>query len=155
MKRNIQIIGVPIDLGQNKSGVDMGPAALRYAGLNPHLAALGHAVRDIGNIAVPIRETVADEADQHFLPSIAGTGRAVYQAARLALRQTHHLIVSQGAPHAAQRTRYTDHLPRRSTFLIAKQHAFVYRYQSETRIRIGAHKENLFHEHRSCRHRSL
>lgn len=98
MNSCIEIIGVPIDLGQNKSGVDMGPAALRYAGLTAHLAELGHTVRDSGNIIVPLRETVADEAEQHYLPSIAGTCRAVYQAGRLA-REAGEIPLFIGGDH--------------------------------------------------------
>lgn len=87
MERIIRIIGVPIDLGQSKRGVDMGPSALRYAGLAENLTALGYQLRDSGNIAVPIRETVADEQRQHFLPSICFTCRSVYEAARQAVAQ--------------------------------------------------------------------
>ena len=82
MSRDIRIIGVPIDLGQSKRGVDMGPAALRYAGLADQLAALGHRVIDAGNIAVPVRETVTAEANQFYLPTIAAVCREVYAAAR-------------------------------------------------------------------------
>jgi arginase len=85
MRRDIRIIGVPIDLGQSQRGVDMGPSALRYAGLAEKLAALGHRVVDAGNIAVPVRETVAVEAAQHYLPSIASVCREVYAAARQAV----------------------------------------------------------------------
>lgn len=85
MSRAIRIVGVPIDLGQNKRGVDMGPAALRYAGLADRLTALGHSVVDSGNIAVAVRETVADEAAQHYLPSIAAACRLTYEAARAAV----------------------------------------------------------------------
>ncbi|TLM68443.1 MAG: arginase [Deltaproteobacteria bacterium] len=85
MSRDIRIIGVPIDLGQSKRGVDMGPAALRYAGLADKLAALGHRVVDAGNLDVPVRETVVAEAAQHYLPAIAGVCRAVYAAAREAV----------------------------------------------------------------------
>jgi arginase len=60
---------------------------MRYAGLTDHLVSLGYTVLDSGNIAVPIRETVADEAAQHYLPSICSTCRAVYQAGRLAREQ--------------------------------------------------------------------
>ncbi len=52
-KRNIRIIGVPMDLGQSRRGVDMGPSAVRYAGLQGRLERLGHKVHDQGNIAVP------------------------------------------------------------------------------------------------------
>lgn len=50
---NISIIGVPLDYGQNRRGVDMGPSALRYSGIVKRLEALGHDVLDEGNIAVP------------------------------------------------------------------------------------------------------
>lgn len=89
MERNIQIIGVPIDLGQSQRGVDMGPAAMRYAGLAATLAALGCRVSDSGNIEVPIRETVAEEQRQHYLPSIAGTCQAVYEIVRRAVEEEH------------------------------------------------------------------
>lgn len=87
MKRTIRIIGVPIDLGQNKRGVDMGPAALRYAGLGARIAELGCEVHDSGNIEVPIRGTVSNEEKQHYLPSIRAVCHDVYGAARLAVEQ--------------------------------------------------------------------
>lgn len=49
---NMSIIGVPLDLGQSRRGVDMGPSAIRYAGVVERLEAIGHSVRDEGNIAV-------------------------------------------------------------------------------------------------------
>lgn len=85
MSRTIRIIGVPIDLGQSKRGVDMGPAALRYAGLAEKLEALGHRVIDDGNIPVAVRETVSSEAPRHYLPSIALACSSVYEAARQAI----------------------------------------------------------------------
>jgi len=58
MKNNvIRIIGVPIDLGSGRRGVDMGPSAIRNAGLNERLQRLGWDVEDFGNIEVPIPET--------------------------------------------------------------------------------------------------
>lgn len=87
MNRGIRIIGVPIDLGQNKRGVDMGPAALRYAGLAAHLVELGYEVHDSGNIEVPMRGTVSNEEEQHYLPSIRAACHNVYAAARLAVEQ--------------------------------------------------------------------
>jgi len=87
MNRAIRIIGVPIDLGQNKRGVDMGPSALRYAGLAVRLSEIGCQVHDSGNIEVPIRGTVSNEERLHFLPSICSTCRAVYAAARLAVEE--------------------------------------------------------------------
>ena len=55
--RHIRIIGVPLDLGQLRRGVDMGPSAVRVAGLQAKLEALGHAVTDAGNITVAVAET--------------------------------------------------------------------------------------------------
>jgi arginase len=53
---SIEIIGVPLDLGSDRRGVDMGPSAIRYAGLSEKLRELGHRVEDIGNIDTPIAE---------------------------------------------------------------------------------------------------
>ena len=54
--RKVRIIGVPLDLGQERRGVDMGPSALRVAGLNDRIRELGFEVEDAGNLHVPIRE---------------------------------------------------------------------------------------------------
>lgn len=55
----IDIIGVPIDLGADRRGVDMGPSAIRYAHLQQELEKLGHQVEDKGNVEAPIAETCA------------------------------------------------------------------------------------------------
>jgi arginase len=55
--RKISIVGVPMDLGADRRGVDMGPSALRYADLNEKLCALGHEVEDLGDLDVIIPET--------------------------------------------------------------------------------------------------
>ena len=52
MPLKVRIIGVPMDLGASRRGVDMGPSALRVAGLQAHIKHLGHTVEDIGNIIV-------------------------------------------------------------------------------------------------------
>jgi arginase len=52
MAEKIRIIGVPMDLGASRRGVDMGPSALRVAGLQSRLKQLGHHVEDIGNVSV-------------------------------------------------------------------------------------------------------
>lgn len=53
----IKILGMPLDLGQARRGVDMGPSALRAAGLQTRLRGLGHQVEDAGNVPVVIPET--------------------------------------------------------------------------------------------------
>jgi len=72
--RQIRVIGVPLDLGASRRGVDMGPSAVRVAGLEARLEALGHNVTDAGNIRVEIAETqTSGEKDAHYLKEIAET----------------------------------------------------------------------------------
>ncbi len=72
--RHIRIIGVPLDLGASRRGVDMGPSAMRVAGLETRLEALGHQVTDGGNIRVEIAETQASgNRDARYLAEIAET----------------------------------------------------------------------------------
>src|SRR3954465_5364765 len=70
----IRVIGVPLDLGQSRRGVDMGPSAVRVAGLEARLEALGHKGEDGGNIAVAIAET-KKSGDPHakYLKEITAT----------------------------------------------------------------------------------
>ena len=53
----VNIIGVPLDLGADRRGVDMGPSAIRYANITERLRVLGHEVEDLGSIHVEGRET--------------------------------------------------------------------------------------------------
>ena len=72
--RRIRVIGVPLDLGASRRGVDMGPSAVRVAGLEARLEALGHQVTDGGNIRVEIAETqAAGNENARFLKQIAET----------------------------------------------------------------------------------
>jgi arginase len=76
--QKIRIIGVPMDLGQSRRGVDMGPSALRVAGLQSRLKQLGHTVEDIGN--VPVRqpeEQPYGEKRAKYLHEIAETCRGL------------------------------------------------------------------------------
>lgn len=56
MTRSVEIVGVPMDLGGFRRGVDMGPSAIRYAGLRRRLIDLGYSVRDRGNLRVADRD---------------------------------------------------------------------------------------------------
>jgi arginase len=58
--KHIRIIGVPLDLGQSRRGVDMGPSAMRVAGLENKLEALGYEVKDVGNVPVALAETKSE-----------------------------------------------------------------------------------------------
>jgi len=69
--RQIRILGAPLDLGQSRRGVDMGPSAVRVAGLAARLESLGHRVSDGGNVPVAIAETRnAGEANAKYLKEI-------------------------------------------------------------------------------------
>jgi arginase len=69
---HIAIIGAPLDLGQGRRGVDMGPSALRVANLNARLQSLGYDVEDLGNIHVEQAEaTPTGDSHAKFLPQIA------------------------------------------------------------------------------------
>jgi arginase len=73
-KSHIAIIGAPMDLGAGRRGVDMGPSALRLAGLNDKLAALGYEVEDLGNVRVDQPETTpVGPAEARYLPQIVHT----------------------------------------------------------------------------------
>ena len=74
----IRILGVPLDLGQERRGVDMGPFAVRAAGLNDSLKGLGHQVEDAGNIHVRLPGE-QHFGDQHakYLKEIAETSQEV------------------------------------------------------------------------------
>ena len=56
-KKPVTVIGVPMDLGAGRRGVDMGPSAIRYAMLKEKLIQLGYEVEDVGNLHVPTPET--------------------------------------------------------------------------------------------------
>ncbi len=70
--REIALIGAPLDLGAGRRGVDMGPSAIRYAGLEQHLReALGIRTVDLGNVIAPVAEsTEAGDERARFLRQI-------------------------------------------------------------------------------------
>jgi len=65
----VSIIGAPLDLGQSRRGVDMGPSAIRYAGLEERLTAIGLSVSDRGNVVAPEPEALAvNDERARYLP---------------------------------------------------------------------------------------
>lgn len=71
---HIAIIGAPMDLGAGRRGVDMGPSALRLAGLNEKLTSLGYEVEDLGNVVVDQPESLPiGNPGARYLPQIAHT----------------------------------------------------------------------------------
>jgi arginase len=78
--RKVRILGVPMDLGQDRRGVDMGPSALRVAGLNARIRALGYTVEDLGNFDVRVPEMMhVGEKRAKYLPEIAETCKELAQ----------------------------------------------------------------------------
>src|SRR6201987_2514771 len=72
--KKIRVIGVPLDLGQSRRGVDMGPSAVRVAGLEARLEAIGHVVEDGGNVAVAMPEQKKEgAAHAKYLKEITAT----------------------------------------------------------------------------------
>jgi len=87
MNKSIRIIGVPMDLGQAHRGVDLGPGAIRYAGLSARLKSLGYEIHDTGNLEVPVRDSLPDGPERKFLPSIQRICEETYQAGKKAVAE--------------------------------------------------------------------
>lgn len=83
----VRIIGVPMDLGASRRGVDMGPSAVRYTDLREHIEKLGHTVEDAGNVNVPFREDAARGAQRgaRYLGAITAVCTDVATQVRAAL----------------------------------------------------------------------
>jgi arginase len=88
--REVAVIGAPLDLGAGRRGVDMGPSAIRYAGLDKLADKLGVQVRDAGNVSSPVVETTA-----------MGDAHARYLAQILDLCDRLSVLVADAAEHGA------------------------------------------------------
>ena len=96
----IDIIGVPIDLGADRRGVDMGPSAIRYANLQRELEKLGYKVNDKGNVEVPIAEMCAiTDPKLKYIDCIVPMSRRVAGAAATSI-QNGNLPVVLGGDHS-------------------------------------------------------
>jgi arginase len=95
--KTVHIIGVPLDLGGGRRGVDMGPSAFRIAGLGERIAALGYTVVDKGDLPAPIPETqeLRDERKK-YIRDIAKVCAKVYQTAAASLEEDAMPIVLGG-----------------------------------------------------------
>jgi arginase len=87
-KNTIAIIGVPMDLGAGRRGVDMGPSAIRVAGLGARLAQLGYTIEDRGNVPVDQAESIppGPKSARH-LPQIAASCARVCELVYESLEQ--------------------------------------------------------------------
>jgi arginase len=93
----LDIIGVPIDLGADRRGVDMGPSAIRYAHLHQKLEELGYALEDKGNIEVPILETCQiTDPRLKYIDCIIPMGRRIAGAVATSIQSGHFPLVLGG-----------------------------------------------------------
>jgi arginase len=100
MAQKIRIIGVPMDLGQNRRGVDMGPSALRVAGLQARIKQLGHQVEDIGNVQVKQPEEMSyGEKRAKYLEEISETCKDLAETIERSLNEG-FLPVVLGGDHS-------------------------------------------------------
>jgi arginase len=97
MPMKAAIIGAPLDLGAGRRGVDMGPSAIRYAGLEDRLTALGVDCVDLGNVATAVAEATAEhDARARFLPAIRATCERIAAQVGASLEQGRIPIVLGG-----------------------------------------------------------
>ena len=97
---HVELIGVPIDFGAGRRGVDMGPSAIRYAGLKSALEGLGHTVEDRGNVETPIAETcTVSEPKLKYVDCIIPVARRVYGRVASAM-QAGHFPLTLGGDHS-------------------------------------------------------
>jgi arginase len=97
----IDLIGVPMDFGAGRRGVDMGPSAIRYAGLNESIHRMGRLIHESGNIEVPIPEMCKSDAE----PALRNIDCIVPIARDLMLRvseiiQEGHFPIALGGDHS-------------------------------------------------------
>lgn len=109
LSHQVRVLGIPMDLGQQRRGVDMGPSALRYAGLYDRLVAIGCHVEDVGNVLVPGRDESRVQAHRwtaaveggglRHLPEVIAACEAIYQVAS-ACAVTPEIPIFLGGDHS-------------------------------------------------------
>jgi arginase len=98
--KTIDIVGVPLDLGAGRRGVDMGPSAFRIANLGSHVAALEYAVKDQGDIPVPIPEVIGIQDQRaRYVREIGGVCDTLHRKVQSSL-MSKHLALSLGGDHS-------------------------------------------------------
>ena len=96
----VAVLSVSMDLGAGRRGVDMGPSAMRIAGLTPMLAGLGYEVHEAGTVTASGPETTdAGDSRARYLPEIADVCRRTYETVRKSLDER-ALPVVLGGDHS-------------------------------------------------------
>ena len=103
--QEVAILGAPLDLGSTRRGVDMGPSAIRYSGLEERLEGIGVKVVDLGNMQAELPE-VASERDEHarYLPAILATCSQIGKRVAEVLENDRYPIVLGGDHSVAMGT---------------------------------------------------
>jgi arginase len=97
MKKTISVIGAPMDLGQGRRGVDMGPSAIRYANLKENLERLGYTVIDQGNVNVPTAEShIIQNQKLKYLPEVVKVNEEICEKVAASFEQGHFPIILGG-----------------------------------------------------------
>lgn len=92
--KTVRIIGVPLDYGADRRGVDMGPSAIRYAGLHEKLRQVGHKVIDIGNLPVPVPESrTKNETHLKYADEIVKVSRVLARAVEKSLDEDNYPLI--------------------------------------------------------------
>jgi arginase len=93
----IAILGAPLDLGAGRRGVDMGPSAMRLAGLGSRIAALGYVVEDLGNVFVEQQEsTPSGPENAKYLAQISSACASLADMVDRAVREDRFPLVLGG-----------------------------------------------------------
>ena len=100
MKKTVRIIGVPMDLGQNHRGVDMGPSAVRYANLALRLRDLGYTTIDSGDIVIPGHYVLTTTSLTERLPHICKACESAYALGKKAIAAG-EIPIFLGGDHSA------------------------------------------------------
>lgn len=93
----VEIFGAPLDLGANIRGANIGPSAIRIAGLKQKLSVLGYQVIDHGDVAVPVRESLsAAEEAAKYIGTVTDVCATLYETTMEALGRGHFPLVVGG-----------------------------------------------------------
>lgn len=95
-RKRLSILGVPMDLGQMRRGVDMGPSAIRYAGLEERLSRLGYDVLDTGNVPVTNEARDKDVANLRNLHETIETNKEIQRRVKAILAEDRFPLILGG-----------------------------------------------------------
>ncbi|MGP4109189.1 arginase [Virgibacillus sp. L01] len=98
MKKNMSIIGVPMDLGQSRRGVDMGPSAIRYAGVVETLENLNYDIKDLGDVPVSRPDSKYEKQEDNLrnLQQVADANQKLAEMVDKEITNNHFPLVLGG-----------------------------------------------------------